>query len=93
MKVAAAGGVLGEKIKIDSVFNCLVNDQGKIEIIYQRRSFSLETQHVKYHFEACLKIIDFCKKEKACLVSYHSLPILMYVLLSQDYLTVMSRVT
>ena len=29
MKLASAAGVLGEKIKMDSTFNCLVNDQGK----------------------------------------------------------------
>jgi len=28
MKIASAAGVLGEKIMIDSIFNCLVNDQG-----------------------------------------------------------------
>ena len=27
-KVAAAEGVYGEKIKMDSVYNCLINDQG-----------------------------------------------------------------
>ena len=29
MKVASAAGVLGEKIKEDSIFNSLVNDQGR----------------------------------------------------------------
>ena len=28
MKIASAAGVLGEKIKVDSTFNSLVNDQG-----------------------------------------------------------------
>ena len=28
MKIASAAGVLGEKIRQDSVFNSLVNDQG-----------------------------------------------------------------
>ena len=30
MKVALANGVLGEKMMVDSVFNCLVNDQGEL---------------------------------------------------------------
>ena len=30
MKVALANGVLGEKLMVDSVHNCLVNDQGEI---------------------------------------------------------------
>ena len=34
MKVAAAGGVLGEKIMMDSTFNSLVNDQGNIYVKY-----------------------------------------------------------
>ena len=29
MKIAAAAGVLGEKVMIDSIHNCLVNDQGE----------------------------------------------------------------
>ena len=29
MKIALANGALGEKMMIDSIFNCLVNDQGK----------------------------------------------------------------
>ena len=29
MKVALANGVLGEKLMVDSVYNCLVNDQGE----------------------------------------------------------------
>ena len=29
MKIASAAGVLGEKIKMDSIYNSLVNDQGK----------------------------------------------------------------
>ena len=33
MKIAAADGVFGEKIKVDSVFNCLVNDQGNETIL------------------------------------------------------------
>ena len=28
MKIALASGVLGEKMMVDSVYNCLVNDQG-----------------------------------------------------------------
>ena len=28
MKIASSAGVLGEKVKIDSIFNSLVNDQG-----------------------------------------------------------------
>lgn len=28
MKIALANGVLGEKLMVDSVYNCLVNDQG-----------------------------------------------------------------
>ena len=29
MKIASASGVLGEKVMIDSIYNSLVNDQGK----------------------------------------------------------------
>ena len=32
MKVALANGVLGEKLMVDSVYNCLVNDQGETEM-------------------------------------------------------------
>jgi hypothetical protein len=32
MKIASAAGVLGEKIKVDSTFNSLVNDQGNFFI-------------------------------------------------------------
>ena len=28
MKIALASGALGEKMMVDSIFNCLVNDQG-----------------------------------------------------------------
>ena len=35
MKVALANGVLGEKMMVDSVYNCLVNDQGKVDTAYQ----------------------------------------------------------
>ena len=28
MKIAAASGVLGEKVRIDTTYNSLVNDQG-----------------------------------------------------------------
>ena len=28
MKLASAAGVFGEKIMVDSIYNCLVNDQG-----------------------------------------------------------------
>ena len=30
MKIASANGVLGEKVQVDSTFNSLVNDQGRI---------------------------------------------------------------
>ena len=33
MKLASAAGVLGEKIKMDSTYNSLVNDQGLHNII------------------------------------------------------------
>ena len=33
MKISLASGVLGEKLKVDSVYNCLCNDQG--DIIWQ----------------------------------------------------------
>ena len=29
MKLASAAGVFGEKMMVDSIYNCLVNDQGK----------------------------------------------------------------
>ena len=32
MKIALANGALGEKMMVDSIFNCLVNDQGSIFI-------------------------------------------------------------
>ena len=28
MKLASAAGVFGEKMMVDSIYNCLVNDQG-----------------------------------------------------------------
>ena len=28
MKIAAASGVLGEKVRIDTIYNSLVNEQG-----------------------------------------------------------------
>ena len=31
MKIASANGVLGEKVMVDSIFNCLVNDQGNMK--------------------------------------------------------------
>ena len=30
MKIALANGVFGEKMMVDSTFNCLVNDQGRL---------------------------------------------------------------
>ena len=39
MKIALANGALGEKMMVDSVFNCLVNDQGELQIFNLRPSF------------------------------------------------------
>ena len=40
MKIASAAGVLGEKIKIDSTFNSLVNEQGITNIfLYKLTKF------------------------------------------------------
>ena len=33
MKIASASGVLGEKVMIDSIYNSLVNDQGKFVMV------------------------------------------------------------
>ena len=47
MKVAAAGGVLGEKIMMDSTFNSLVNDQGNIYVKYLKNLENTASEHQK----------------------------------------------
>ena len=61
MKIACANGVLGDKIKIDSVYNCLVNDQG---LPNTNCGFDLRVEHENLEFKNSLShlagIYTFC---------------------------------
>ena len=43
MKIALANGVFGEKMMIDSIYNCLVNDQGEL------RHINTDTSHTMFN--------------------------------------------